>query len=107
MTLTVRPLHPLFAAEISGVDLCRPIDAATQREIERAMDEFAVGVLPDQPLGDEQQIAFARLYGPLEVSPIVQSKSGTVALNARLQYREIFDVSNLDEQGRILDSDDA
>jgi alpha-ketoglutarate-dependent 2,4-dichlorophenoxyacetate dioxygenase len=107
MGLAVKPLHPLFVAEIAGVDLCQPIDAATQREIAHAMDQYAVCVLPGQPLDDEQQIAFARLYGPLEVSPLVQGKSGTVALNTRLQYREIFDVSNLDEEGRILDNDDA
>ena len=107
MSLTVTPLHPLFVARITGIDLCQPIDAATQREIERAMDRYAVCVLPDQPLGDEQQIAFARLYGPLEVSPMVQGKSGTVGLSARLRQREIFDVSNLDEEGRILESDDA
>src|SRR5262249_8747237 len=66
MSLTVTPLPPLFVAEIRGVDLRQPIDAVTQREIERAMDQYAVCVIPDQPLGDEQQIAFARLYGPLE-----------------------------------------
>jgi alpha-ketoglutarate-dependent 2,4-dichlorophenoxyacetate dioxygenase len=107
MSLAVTPLHPLFVAQITGVDLCRPIEAATQRGIEHAMDDYGVCVLPGQPLSDEQQIAFARLYGPLEVSPLVQGKSGTVALNARLQYREIFDVSNLDEEGRILASEDA
>jgi alpha-ketoglutarate-dependent 2,4-dichlorophenoxyacetate dioxygenase len=107
MNLVVTPLHPLFAAKLTGVDLGRPIDAATQRGIEHAMDEHAVCVLPGQRLSDEQQIAFARRYGPLEVSPLMQDRSGTVGANARLRYREIFDVSNLDENGEILNSDDA
>src|SRR5262249_11976417 len=63
--------------------------------------------LPDQRLNDEQQIAFSRLYGPLEVSPPVQDKSGAAVLNTRLQRREIFDVSNLNEHGGILNEDDA
>ena len=107
MSLVVTPLHPLFAARITGVDLSRPIEQDVQRAIERAMDERAVCVLPDQRIEDEQQIAFSRLYGPLEVSPAVQGKSAAAALNARLRHREIFDVSNLDDEGAILDENDA
>ena len=70
------------------------------------MDEHAVCVLPGQRLDDDKQIAFASLYGPLEVSPPVHSKDGGPAANFRIQNRHIFDVSNLDEQGRILPLDD-
>jgi alpha-ketoglutarate-dependent 2,4-dichlorophenoxyacetate dioxygenase len=107
MSLSATPLHPLFAAKITGVDLSSPIDAGLQQAIERAMDEHAVCVLPDQRLEDKQQIAFSELYGPLEVSPPVQGKSGTAAFNTRVAHREIFDVSNLDENGAILDEHDA
>src|SRR5262252_7385753 len=107
MSLAVTPLHPLFAAKITGVDLSEPIDPATRGAIERAMDEHAVCVLPDQRLDDEQQVAFSQAYGPLEVSPPVQGKSGALAPNSRVRHREIFDVSNLDENGGILDAADA
>ena len=102
MTITVRRLHPLFVGELTGVDLANGIDAATRDAIERAMDEYAVCVLPGQRLDDDRQIAFASLYGPLEVSPPVQSKAGGPAANFRIQHRNIFDVSNLDENGNIL-----
>ncbi len=69
MGLSATPLHPLFAAGITGVDLSAPIDDGMRRAIERAMDEHAVCVLPDQRLDDERQIAFSQLYGPLEVLP--------------------------------------
>jgi len=107
MGLSATPLHPLFAAKITGVDLSRPIDEGLQHAIERAMDEHAVCVLPDQRLEDKQQIAFSQLYGPLEVSPPVQAKSGTAQFNTRVRHREIFDVSNLDENGAILVENDA
>ena len=108
MNLSVKRLHPLFAAELRGPDLSRPIDAATQRAIEHAMDEYAVAVLPDQRLDDAHQIAFARLYGPLEVAPLVKGKTGTRGLGGkRIQHREIFDISNLDDDGNILAVDDA
>jgi len=64
-------------------------------------------VLPDQRLDDEGQIAFARLYGPLEVSPPVQGKSGAAEFNMRVRHREIFDISNLDENGLLLGAEDA
>jgi alpha-ketoglutarate-dependent 2,4-dichlorophenoxyacetate dioxygenase len=107
MKLDATPLRPQFAAKITGIDLGKRIDDELQRAIERAMDEYAVCVLPDQALDDERQIAFARLYGPLEVSPPQQKKSGEIGFNARVKHREIFDVSNLDERGAILDEHDA
>jgi hypothetical protein len=36
--MAVRQLHPLFVAELTGIDLAAGIDAQTQREIERTMD---------------------------------------------------------------------
>jgi alpha-ketoglutarate-dependent 2,4-dichlorophenoxyacetate dioxygenase len=104
MDLAVTPLHPLFGAKIAGVDLSKPIDEDTQRAIARAMDENAVCVMPAQHLEDEQQIAFARCYGPLEVSPGIGRKGGDA--NARIKHREIFDISNLDQAGGILTQND-
>jgi len=106
MVLSAKPLHPLFAAELTGADLAAGIDPATRDAIERAMDEHAVVVLPDQRLDDDKQIAFASLYGPLELSPPVHSKDGAAAATFRIQNRNIFDVSNRDERGQILSLDD-
>src|SRR5260370_42704616 len=76
MGLSATPLHPLFAARITGVDLSCPIEEGLQHAIERAMDEHAVCVLPDQRLEDKQLIAFSQLYGPLEVSPPCRENRG-------------------------------
>jgi alpha-ketoglutarate-dependent 2,4-dichlorophenoxyacetate dioxygenase len=102
MTFAIRKLHPLFAAEMTGVDLARPLDEATRQAVERAMDEHAVLVLPGQRLDDEKQIAFAGLYGPLEVAPPVRAGESADPAARRIRHREIFDVSNLDESGNIL-----
>jgi alpha-ketoglutarate-dependent 2,4-dichlorophenoxyacetate dioxygenase len=101
MNPIVTPLHPLFVAKITGVDLGRPINEATQRAIERAMDTYAVCVLPGQHLEDEELIAFSRLYGLLEISTDIGRKSGAAGRNRRIASREIFDISNLDENGVI------
>jgi alpha-ketoglutarate-dependent 2,4-dichlorophenoxyacetate dioxygenase len=71
------------------------------------MDTYAVCVLPGQHLEDEEQIAFSRLYGPLEVSKGIARKSGAAGRKRRIAYREIFDISNLDENGGIRGEQDA
>jgi len=107
MNPVVTPLHPLFVARITGVDLARPINEATQEVIERAMDTYAVCVLPGQHLEDEELIAFSRLYGPLEVSTDIGRKSGAAGRPRRIAYREIFDISNVDDDGGIRGEQDA
>src|SRR5262249_22838074 len=106
MKLAITPLHPLFVAKITGVDLGRPINEATQDAIERAMDSYAVCVLPCQHLEDEELIAFSRLYGPLEVRTDIGRKSGAAGRTRRIVYREIFDISNLDDDGGIRGEQD-
>jgi alpha-ketoglutarate-dependent 2,4-dichlorophenoxyacetate dioxygenase len=105
MTLVVTPLHPHFVARITDVDLSRPVGEDIRRAIERAMDAYAVCVLPGQHLEDEQQVAFSRFYGPLEVSPGIGRKSAAVSPAARIRHGEIFDISNLDQDGGILGED--
>jgi alpha-ketoglutarate-dependent 2,4-dichlorophenoxyacetate dioxygenase len=104
MNLDVTPLHPLFAAKITGADLSQPIDPEVQRAIERAMDTYAVCMLPGQRIDDAQQVAFSQSYGPLEVSPGIGRKPGETPANARIQHQEIFDISNLDQNGDMLDA---
>jgi hypothetical protein len=71
------------------------------------MDRYAVCVLPAQHLEDEEQIAFSRLYGPLEVEPDIGRKAGAGGHRRRIAYREIFDISNLDENGDIRGEQNA
>ena len=102
MTLTVRPLHPVFAAEVTGIDLREPPGPDLGREVAAVMDRYAVASLPGQLIDDVQQVRFARLFGDLEVAPLMRGKPWQPAPDARIQYREIFDVSNLDARGNLL-----
>lgn len=96
MALTVKPLHPLFAAELGGVDFSKPVDPATFSEILAAMDRYAVCVFRRTPLTDESHIAFSRLFGELELAPTFGKRV------RRFTHRELFDAGNLDAQGNIL-----
>ncbi|MFN9971951.1 MAG: TauD/TfdA family dioxygenase, partial [Phycisphaerae bacterium] len=50
MALEFTPLHPLFAAEVGGIDLRRPLDEATVAALDAAMDRYALLVFRDQPM---------------------------------------------------------
>jgi alpha-ketoglutarate-dependent 2,4-dichlorophenoxyacetate dioxygenase len=99
MGTDVQPLHPLFVAEVAGVDLTEPITENVFAEIHAAFDRYAVLVFHGQALTDEQQVAFSKLFGPLETAP-------NYAGAALRLSDEFTDISNLDHQGRILDPAD-
>jgi alpha-ketoglutarate-dependent 2,4-dichlorophenoxyacetate dioxygenase len=99
MTIAVRQLHPLFVAEVSGVDLAAEVPDETIRRISEAIDRHAVLVFHDQRLDDDRQLAFARRFGPIEPP---QAYTGT----RRLKHPEFADVSNLDPENRLRAKDD-
>jgi alpha-ketoglutarate-dependent 2,4-dichlorophenoxyacetate dioxygenase len=101
MTIEVRKLHPLFAAEISGVDLSQPVAAGTVRAIWDAIDRYAVLVFHDQRLSDAQLRDFAGRFGDLEIG-----RSAARPGRRRLAIPQIGDISNLDEDGQVRALDD-
>ena len=102
MPLTFRKLHPLFAAEVGPIDLPSVYDEETLAEIRRGMDEFGVLVFHDQAFTDEMQLAFAQRFGGE-----LHSRTGSsVIAKSRLGNEALSDISNIDENGDILDSED-
>ena len=102
MSITFHKVHPLFAAEVSPIDLRKVRDRATLECIRAGMDEYAVLVFRDQSLSIQDQVAFAqRLDGKLH------TKTGVSALmKNRLGDVPVGDISNVDAQGRILARED-
>ena len=102
MALEFRPLHALFAAEVRAIELRRVEDRVTLDAIRAGMDTYAVLVFRDQPLSDAEQLAFAeRFDGKLH------SKTGASVLGKnRFGNEALTDISNVDETGAILRSDD-
>ena len=101
MELDLHPLHPVFAAEVRGVDLRLAPSPELCAAIDRAMDQYAVLVLRDQQLDDEQQMAFGRAMGPLEPMPAQVGME-----KQRLKHRELVDISNLEVDDTLLAADD-
>lgn len=99
--IRIAPLHPVFAAEMTGVDLRTPPDPELVRMIDDAMDRHAVLVVRDQRLDDHQQVAFANAMGPVE-----RTRGVVDGHKHRLQYDEMIDISNLDTDDSIMRADD-
>jgi len=97
MALATKPLHPQFAAEASGIDLRRAPDAVTVRAVEAAMDQFGVLVFRGQPLTEDEQIAFAGAFGPLDIGLNKATRSSP----QRYKYSETIDISNVDGEGAV------
>jgi taurine dioxygenase len=63
--IAVAPIAGALGAEISGVDISRPIDSATFAEIRRAWAEHLVIFFRRQSLNDDALVAFGRHFAPL------------------------------------------
>jgi len=97
--MDVRPLSQHVGAEIKGVDLSKPLSDELFRKIDDAYNHHSVLVFRDQTLTPEQQIAFARRFGELEISPRTQF--------ALPGYQEILVLSNIVVDGKPIGNADA
>lgn len=75
--LRIAPLHPLFAAEVTGLDLAADPDDAGFERIREAFRQHSVLVFRDQDIDDERQIRFSRRFGPLETTKVGTSGAGS------------------------------
>ena len=95
-------LHPLFAAQASGVALRDVEDPATLDEIRAAMDRYAVLVFRDQPLTSDEQLRFSErfdgaLHSRTSVAVLGKNRFGNEALT---------DISTVNEKGELAEASD-
>lgn len=91
--MNITPISGTFGAEIEGIDVSKPIADGERDEIRAALDQFAFLSFPNQPLTDEQQVAFTGRFGQVL----------TVNLDAargRMSNQQVAEVSNLDADGQ-------
>jgi alpha-ketoglutarate-dependent taurine dioxygenase len=95
--LQVRALHPALGAEVRGIDMRRPMPAATFQAVHDAWMRHLVLVFPAQHITDEEHVAFTRSFGEPEIfhQNIIRSR----------RVKEIFRVSNVDDDGNLMAPD--
>lgn len=99
--MVLKPITPSFAAEASGVELRKPLDAATVRALDEAMDKYAVLVFRNQPLTEAEQVALARHFGPLDAG--LRKATGAPT---RFGYDELIDIGNVALDGEVAQTSD-
>ena len=70
MSIQVTPLTAAIGGEVSGVDLRTPLDDDTVGALRAALLDRLVLFFRDQPLSDDEHLAFAQRFGPLSVPPL-------------------------------------
>ncbi len=100
MAISVYPVTENFAAEIGDLDLARPLDPADLAAIKAAFATYAVLIFPDQQLTQEQHLAFAARFGPLELTIAVHRKDAPLRVR-----KEFADVSNLNHKDKVWRED--
>ncbi|HZP87479.1 MAG TPA: TauD/TfdA family dioxygenase [Burkholderiales bacterium] len=100
--ISIQPISPTFAGEVSGVDLRAPLSREEVAGIEAGMDRYAVLVFHDQPISDDEQMAFTRNFGGIE-----HARGGNITKDHEYRLKDgMIDVSNLDRGGHTLDRND-
>lgn len=97
MTVTITPLSQYFAAEITGVNLAKPVPDEDFAEIVDAFETHSILVFRDQDIDDAQQVAFSERFGPLETT--VNSNPGGAGTVVTV-------LSNVDGNGSVIPPED-
>lgn len=85
-TLSIRPLTPGFGAEIEGVDLSRPLDAATAEAIRNTWIEKGILLFRGGAQDDEAQMRLSRLFGEMEPAATADMNDPNNAFMMTLAY---------------------
>ena len=97
--MEIQPLSKCVGAQIGGIDVSQPLSDDAFQSIDDAYNQHSVLVFRDQKLTPEQQIAFSRRFGDLELSPRTQ-----FALPGR---PEVLVLSNIVVDGKPIGNTDA
>lgn len=85
-------LHPLIGVEVRGIDVAESLTDEAFRALRDALDRYSLLVFRDQPVTNEQQLAFSRRFGPLE-----STKPGTLG-----EGSELVILTNIAEDDSIV-----
>ena len=108
MTVTVTPFNDAgCGAEISGVDLRRPLGVEDRDAIRRAWLGHLVLRFRDQSMTDQQHMAFTRQFGELEFNPakLIEKQYGVATQTSGRRGEippEISVISNILENGKPI-----
>jgi alpha-ketoglutarate-dependent 2,4-dichlorophenoxyacetate dioxygenase len=102
MAVSIRQVGRTFVGEVDAFDLRKPLSPSEVAAVEAGMDRYAVLVLHDQNITDAQQLAFSKNFCQIESA----RNSNETNDNERRLAVEFADVSNLDQDNKVMVRDD-
>ena len=93
------PLSDAIGAEVTGIDLSEPLDAATVETLKQGWYRHVVLVFRGQSLSNDDQVRFCRAFGDLEVV-----RSGKYA-NADMKHTMM--ITNVRDTGMVTALEDG
>jgi taurine dioxygenase len=97
--IRITPFNAPLGAEVTGLDLSQPLHDDDFKRIHRAHLDHHVLVFRDQRITPDEQIAFSRRFGPLQIHVLHQFQLAN--------HPEILIVSNVMEDGKPIGLGDA
>ena len=98
-SLSIRPLNEMLGAEVTGIDVGKPMSDATFKRIEDAFHQHCVMVFRNQCLTPEGHTGFSRRFGDLLVHVLKQYNDP--------QVPEVLVLSNITENGEPIGIQDG
>ena len=107
MNIEVVPFEAGLGAEIRGVDIREPLSPQDRDAVRAAWLEHLVLRFREQPMTDEQHMAFTRQFGDLEFNPaaLIAKQYGVETQTAGRRREipsEISVISNIIEDGKAI-----
>ena len=100
MSIAVFPITPHFVAEVFDVDLTRPLSDDDFQAVANAFWKYAVLIFPQQDITQQQQLAFAERFGPVERERTLDPKATPSRFDGAFS-----DISNLTAESKIWAAD--
>jgi len=91
--MKIKQVHKNIGISIDDINLS-DLDEITLKKIKKLWLENLIIIFPNQNISDEDHITFGKKFGELEVHPSLSHRSS--------KYPEIYRVSNVDEEGKII-----
>jgi taurine dioxygenase len=100
--IRVTPLSPACGAEISGVDLTKPLSAPEFRAIKAAWDEYLVLVFRGQQVSQDDQLRFASYFGDLGSRKKAPEALRSRAEGVQQDHEKVLLVTNIKVDGKPI-----
>src|SRR5712692_11627048 len=98
--IEVTPLSAACGAEIKGIDLTRPLSAATIQAIKEAWNRHLVLVFRGQTLSQDDQLRFASYFGELGDRKKAPEQLRGRAEGIQQDHKKILLVTNIKVDGQ-------